>query len=108
MGNHCSSNASWASSANQALTGVEAQISNKVEKMETNVGLKFLLFMNQHKPETSAQGDEGMEFKLTLNSRICNEESPKYISQSLLSWFSTIREAVQDVSFHEMMLSFLV
>ena len=82
MGNHCSSNASWASSANQALTGVEAQISNKAEKMETNVGLKFLRFMNQHKPETSAQGDEGMEFKLTLNPRICNEESPEYISQS--------------------------
>ena len=82
MGNHCSSNASWASSANHALTGVEAQISNKAEKMETNVGLKFLGFMNQHKPETSAQGDEGMEFKLTLNPRICNEESPEYISQS--------------------------
>tara|TARA_B000000437_G_scaffold89990_1_gene65351 strand:+ start:512 stop:628 length:117 start_codon:yes stop_codon:yes gene_type:complete len=38
--------------------------------------------MNQHKTETSAQGDEGMEFKLTLNPRICNEESPEYISQS--------------------------
>jgi hypothetical protein len=38
--------------------------------------------MNQHKPETSAQGDEGMEFKLTLNPRNCNEESPEYISQS--------------------------
>ena len=82
MGNQCSSNASWASSANQALTGVEAQISNKAENMETNVGLKILRFMNQHKPETSALGDEGMEFKLTLNPRVCNEESPEYISQS--------------------------
>ena len=69
--------------------------------MKTNVGLKFLRFMNQHKPETSAQGDEGMEFKLTLNPRICNEESPEYISQSLLPQFSAIREAVQDESFHE-------
>ena len=76
--------------------------------METNVGLKFLRFMNQHKPETSAQGDEGMEFKLTLNSRIRNEESPEYFSQSLLPWFSAIRKAVQDASFHKMMLSFLV
>ena len=108
MGNHCSSNASWASSANQALTGVEAQISNKAENMETNVGLKFLRIMNQHKPETSAQGDEGMEFKLTLNFRIHNEESPEYISQSRLPWFSAIPETVQDASFHEMMLSFLV
>ena len=82
MGNHRSSNASWASSVNQALTGVEAQISNKAENTETNVGMKFLRFMNQHKPETSAQGDEGMEFKLTLNPQICNEESPEYISQS--------------------------
>jgi len=57
--------------------------------------------MNQHKPETSAQGDEGMEFKLTLNSRIRNEESPEYFSQSLLRWFSAIRKAVQDASFHE-------
>ena len=108
MGNHCSSNASWASSKNQALTGVDAQISNKAEKMETNVGLKFLRFMNQHKPETNAQGNEGMEFKLTLNFRICNEESPEYISQSFLPWFSANWEAVQDASFHEMMLSFLV
>ena len=102
MGNHCSSNASWASSANQALTGVEAQISSKAENMETNGGLKILGFMNQHKTETSAQGDEGLEFKLTLNSRICNEESPEYISQSLLLWSSAIREVVQDPSFHEM------
>ena len=58
--------------------------------------------MNQHKPETSAQGDEGMEFKLTLNFRICNEESPEYISQSFLPWFSAIHEAVQDALFHEM------
>ena len=108
MGNHCSSNASWASSANQALTGVEAQISNKAENMETNVGLKFLRFMNQHKTETSAQGDEGMEFKLTLNFRICNEESPEYISHSFLPWFSAIREAVQDASFHEMTRNCLV
>ena len=76
--------------------------------METNVGLKFLGFMNQHKTETNAQGDEGMEFKLTLNSRICNEESPEYFSQSLLPWFSAIRVAVQDASFHEMTRNCLV
>tara|TARA_B100001750_G_scaffold204582_1_gene181099 strand:- start:43 stop:237 length:195 start_codon:yes stop_codon:yes gene_type:complete len=64
--------------------------------------------MNQHKPETSAQGDEGMEFKLTLNCRIRNEESPEYISQSLLTWFSAIRKAVQGASYHEMMRNCLV
>ena len=76
--------------------------------METNVGLKFLRFMNQHKPETSAQGDEGMEFKLTLNPRIRNEENPEYISQSYLPWFSAIQEAVQDALFHEMTRNCLV